>query len=815
MTRVVVTGIGLQAASGRTADESWRSIINGRSGIAPTTVVPTDGLISSMAGQVWQLPARSTKYLDRCHRLATDAAREALVDSGVPADRGERIAISLGTSLGGARSGQEFHDQWIRGGLRSANTALLRHYPLHSVADHLASTFTLLGPRSVQSNACAAGAVAIAYAVELLEGGTSDFVLAGGVDPLALLSFGGFSCLGALDPRSCAPYTRSSGLNLGEGAGFLVLETEASALERGARIHAEIAGYGLSADAHHATAPDPNGRGALRAMESALEMAGLSAQHIDYVNGHGTGTPANDSVERKVIVALRPDSAPPISSTKSMIGHTLGAAGAVEAVVSVLALTHQQMPPTRVSDEQSAEGVHVPDDIDIVAGVGRAAHLSVVVSNSFAFGGNNASLVIRSRPSGPAAGPAAGSAAGPEPEPERHGVVITGIGAIAGSAAKTPDVRRHFLSSTPVFGGETGETGETVELEEFGTFVTAEIPSAALTAGINPQHLRRMDTLGRRAAIAAAQLLLQRRLTRDEATGTGLFSATGTGPISTIEAFERELLETGTGNTRLFPNTVMNAAAGHVALLNRLQGPTATISAGGTSGISALHFAGALIARGAAERIIVVGADESPAAMLAGYARIPGYLARTDSVPFGHSGRLLGGAGVAILLEREGLAPPECVHGRLSGFGLTGDASGVARLSRGSEAWARSFTLALADADLEASQIDAIVSAACGRDQVDRLERDALEAAGLSAVPLTAPKGVFGDAGAASALLGVLQALWMGEDGRIPGSRSVPIDAPPGLVPPQGTRAPVSQTLVSSYEVGGSYQSVIVERLAS
>jgi 3-oxoacyl-[acyl-carrier-protein] synthase II len=799
MTRIVVTGIGLQAASGRTAAEGWRSIMNGDSGIAPTTVVATDGLISSMAGQVWKLPGRSTRYADRCHRLATDAAREALADSGVPTGRGDRIAISLGTSLGGARSGQEFHDQWIRGGLRSANTGLLRHYSLHSVADHLASTFGLFGPRSVQSTACAAGAVAIAYAVELLASGTSDFVLAGGVDPLALLSFGGFSCLGALDPLSCAPYTRSSGLNLGEGAGFLVLETEASAVERGASIRAEIGGYGLSADAHHATAPDPNGRGALRAMESALEMAGLSAQSIDYVNGHGTGTPANDSVERKVISALRPGSPPPISSTKSMIGHTLGAAGAVEAVVSVLALTHQQIPPTHVPHEQSGEGAGVPDGIDIVAGVGRDADLSVVVSNSFAFGGNNASLVIRTRSTTPE----------PAAEPERHGVVITGIGAIAGSAVKTADVRRHFLSSAPVFGREI------VELEDFGTFVTAEIPSAALTAGINPQHLRRMDTLSRRAAIAAAQLLGQRGLTREEAAGTGLFSATGTGPISTIEAFERELLETGTGNTRLFPNTVMNAAAGHVALLNRLQGPTATISAGGTSGVSALHFASALIARGATDRIIVVGADESPAAMLAGYARIPGYLARTDSVPFGHSGRLLGGAGVAILLEREGLAPPESVRGRLSGFGLTGDGSGAARLSRGSEGWARSFTLALADAGLESAQVDAVVSAACGRDQVDRLERGALETAGLSTIPLTAPKSVFGDTGAASALLGVLQALWMGEDGRIPGSRSVPLDAPPGLVPPEGLDASVSKTLVSSYEVGGSYQSVVVERIAS
>jgi len=790
-TDIVVTGVGLLAAVGTNADTAWDAIRAGRSGIVPVTTVDASSFISRYAGEVplgtdiLAASARSARPTDRCHTIALAAAREAvtharLSDSPYVA---HRVAISVGTSLGGARSGDRFHRQWMRDGLRRADATVLREYPLHSVPDHLAARLGYTGARTVHSNACAAGAVAIAYGVELLLSGQADAVIAGGVDPLAFFSFGGFSCLGALDPEPCAPYTRSTGLNLGEGAGILILERRDAAASRGVTPLAAVRGYGLSADAHHATAPDPTGRGALRAMHAALAMAGMTVDDIDYVNGHGTGTPANDSVETRAIAHLRESAPPAISSTKSMVGHTLGAAGAVEAVTTVLALRDGVLPPTVLP----GDGTVAPHDLDIVPGTGRAAEAKAALSNSFAFGGNNASLLL-ARADVPSVRR--------DIAPGRRSVV-TGVAVIAGDAPDTQAVRTAMASSTPLYGELS------VDLDHYGSFPVADIPERNSARGINPQMLRRLDGLGRRSAVAVADLLKQHRLTREESSATGLVFATGTGPLSTVEAFQRELIESGTGNTRLFPNTVMNAAPGHVALLNKLQGPTATFCAGGTSAVSALHFAVRLIDRGAADRVIVLAADEAPAAMLAGYARIPGFLSRDRCVPFANSGKVYGGAAVALMLEAADLTSPDRVMASIDGFGLAGDASGPGRLDPSGEGWTRSFQNALRDAALSAGDIDLVVSAACGREAIDEVETRARIASGLDAAGMVAPKALTGDAGSASALLGIAQAIWMREETARIGAW--------GTVQEQANgRRRSARTLVSSFEVGGSYQSVIV-----
>jgi len=609
-------------------------------------------------------------------------------------------------------------------------------------------------------------------------------VVAGGVDPLAYLSFGGFSCLGALSPRDCAPYSKSEGLTLGEGAGFLILERAESAHARKAPVLAVLSGYGLSADAHHPTAPDPRGRGALSAMMSALEMADATAQQIDYINGHGTGTPANDGGEKKILLHLGENSIP-MSSTKSMIGHTLGAAGAVEAVTTVMALREQVLPPTVVPDD--FEGTL---DFDAVPGSGRPAATSLALSNSFAFGGNNSTLVFRSKANTyEHAVPAA-----------RH-VGITAVASMVGPAGNSEAVAEALFSGTALYGNSS------VAIDEYGPFPIGEVPESVQKSGINPTALRRLDALSKRSASVVGQLLKERPLSRTELQTTGLIFATASGPMSTVEAFQRGLITEGAGNTRLFPNTVMNASAGHVALLHGLRGPTATFCAGSTSAVSALHFGHQLIASGSCDRVIVLSADEASTALLAGYARIDGYLSKDVLRPFGNSGRLYSGAAAAIMLESADVvqALPSV---RILGFGFAGDDSGCGNIKQDPTAWRLAMSEAIRSAGLEPCDIDVVIAAAPGRDQIDQLERRAINSLHLTQAVVSAPKAVLGDTQSSSALLGVQQARWMKARAQVPGTRyfasgASGADALDGAKP--------LRVLVNSMEIGGNYQSVVVE----
>ncbi|MDQ1055001.1 3-oxoacyl-[acyl-carrier-protein] synthase II [Arthrobacter sp. SORGH_AS 212] len=784
---IVVTGIGMMTAVGDTADECWQNIADGKSGLSTVSVVPHPGLISTRAGEVRSKHVDADDDDDRSIILSRIALEEALTTAGLAVDspyQNHRVGLAIGTSLGGARRGEEFHRQWLARGLRQADAGLLRQYPLHATADYLAARFKLFGPRTVHSNACAAGSVAIANGMEYLRTGAADMVVAGGVDPLAYLSFGGFSCLGALSPKDCAPYSKSEGLTLGEGAGFLILERAESAHARKAPVLAVLSGYGLSADAHHPTAPDPRGRGALSAMMSALEMADATAEQIDYINGHGTGTPANDGGEKKILLHLGENNIP-MSSTKSMIGHTLGAAGAVEAVTTVMALREQVLPPTVVPDD-----FEETLDFDAVPGSGRPAAISLALSNSFAFGGNNSTLVFRSKAN-----------AGERAAPAARQVGITAVASMVGPAGNSEAVAEALFSGTPLYGNSS------VTIDEYGPFPIGEVPESVQKSGINPTALRRLDALSKRSASVVGQLLKERPLSRTELQTTGLIFATASGPMSTVEAFQRGLITEGAGNTRLFPNTVMNASAGHVALLHGLRGPTATFCAGSTSAVSALHFGHQLIASGSCDRVIVLSADEASTALLAGYARIDGYLSKDTLRPFGNSGRLYSGAAAAMLLESTDhvqAVPPA----RILGFGFAGDDSGCGNIKQDPTAWRLAMYQAIRSAGLEPCDIDVVIAAAPGRDQIDQLERRAINSLHLTQAVVSAPKAVLGDTQSSAALLGVQQALWMKARAQVPGTTHF-VSGADGAAALDGAQP--FRVLVNSMEIGGSYQSVVVQ----
>ncbi|MDR0417260.1 MAG: hypothetical protein LBH76_08130, partial [Propionibacteriaceae bacterium] len=449
---------------------------------------------------------------------------------------------------------------------------------------------------------------------------------------------------------------------------------------------------------------------------------------------------------------------------------------------TILAVRDGVLPPTAVP-----EGATLPEDIDIVPGQGRPADIKVAISTSFAFGGNNAALAI-TEPSRPA-----------RPAGEARPVVITGLGAVVAGGLGVPVVKAALEAGELLYGTEY------VEVEGRGRYLTADVPAKHLTRGIDPKHIRKMDLLSRRSAIATAELLKARGMSHDEAMATGLFFATTSGPISSVTAFQRQLMADRTGNTRIFPNTVMNAAPGHVALLNHLKGPTLTICAGSTGAFSALYHATRVIARGAADRIIVLTADENPAEVFAAYSDIPGYLMRDGRVqPFGESGRLIGGGSMALLLEAAETAAPERVLGRVSSFGFTSDGSGCGMLTRDETAWTRSFDLALKRGGFEPDQIDAVIAAAGGRMRVDGIEQRALARTGLDKRAVFTPKSLTGDLGAVSPLLGIAIALWMSQRPSLDPAGFGYHEAF-GPLP-----SSVKTALVSSFEVGGSYQAVTV-----
>ncbi|MDX6361275.1 MAG: 3-oxoacyl-[acyl-carrier-protein] synthase, partial [Streptomyces sp.] len=677
--RIALTGLGLITGAGDDVEKGWSSISAGISGIRTNTQFDTSQLLTDWAGMV---TAPQPTEPDRCYSLAATAIREALRNSGLDLDTvdRDRVAVVVGSSLGAMPTLENVHRGLVHEGRLDAEQAAASQLPC--VGDYIAAEFDLRGPRVVLSNACAASAVALGYAAELLWKEDVDYVICGGVDPLAELSAYGFSALGALDPEPCSPMSASTGLTLGEGAGFMVLESADRAAERGVRVLAELGGYGLSCDGYHQTAPDPSGKGAAAAMAQALETAGLVPDDVDYLNLHGTGTPANDASEPKALKLLFGSSIPPASSTKSILGHTLGAAGAVEAVVSTLAIDRGILPPT-----VNTRGVTQPFGLDVVPDDGRRADPEVVVSNSFAFGGNNASVVLN-RPGRP------GSA--PRRTESVHGVVVTGAAGLAGSAGNTEQLIAALADGRPCFTGLE-------HVEGVGEVPIGRVDVKSASRGINPSRARRMDPLSLLAAAAVGDLYARHgKPSRAEAEGTGIVFATGYGPVTSVLQFHKGVLEQGiTGaNPSLFANTVVNAAAGHVAMLHRYRGYTATIANGGTSSVLALQLAARVIARGAADRIMVVIADEFPEQALATQAGLPGYARSTRVVPGGRTGMVLSEGAAAILLESEASAAARGAHAlaTVKGYGASGESVGIGRIGRDGEAWARALRGAMAEA---------------------------------------------------------------------------------------------------------------------
>jgi len=388
--RIAVTGAGIVCAIGRDKSEVWQSIVESRDGIEKLTRFPGETFPTDLAAEVkGDLPGE--RRLSRTDLLAVTAAKEAIEQASERAPLPlERAIVSTGTSTGGLLEGEDYYFRRIVRGRRRAPVSLVLQQPTSGPSDAVARTFQLGGGVVSNATACASAGAAIGMAADYLRARHADVAIAGGSDALCRLTYSGFNVLQAVDPEPCSPFgANRKGITLGEGAGYLVLERWDDAVSRGANILAELCAYGASCDAHHPTAPAEDGRGAEAAMRGALAESRLAPSSIDYVNAHGTGTTLNDSAEtRAIIAALGSDV--PVSSSKSYFGHTLGASGAVEAVVSILALQHQLAPPTLRLREPAADCT-----LDYIPDTPRPMAMENMLSNTFGFGGSNVSLLFR------------------------------------------------------------------------------------------------------------------------------------------------------------------------------------------------------------------------------------------------------------------------------------------------------------------------------------------------------------------------------------------------------------------------------------
>jgi 3-oxoacyl-(acyl-carrier-protein) synthase len=567
----VITGLGIITATGCGVELNWRAITAGHSGLKPLTLFQSLRYGQIPVGEIQHdlvklgAPARSS----RSDKLGWLAAREAIADSKINLKNcGDRAGVILGGSVGGSFDSEKFLATLIKG--KKIRARPTRFHECSSTVDLIADEFGLFGPSFAVSTACSSGALAIATAAEMIQAGEADVMLAGGADSLSRMTWGGFHSLLLVDSEGCRPFDANrAGMSLGEGAAVLILESEDCARIRGAKILARLVGWGASCDAHHATAPHPEGAGALAAMQAALHRAALEPSAIDYVNAHGTGTRDNDLAEGNALKKLFGDRVPPFSSTKRFFGHALAASGAMEAVVCVEALRHQELPPNPgFGTIDPAIGLQPVTKL-------QPTPLTYVMSNSFGFGGNNAVLIF-SRPE-------------VQPHtfiPRQTSTAVVGLGAIGPGTICVREI------APPLPAGK-------VLVHDCGELADA--------ASLTPNQRRRLSRIIQMAILAARRSHIPNQAQKlAVAMGTG-FGCLDEGAVfieNLISKDEREPMPSR------FSNSVHNAPAAQIAIDLGARGLNFAPTAGEISFESALWQGMRQLAADEADCALVGAVDE-------------------------------------------------------------------------------------------------------------------------------------------------------------------------------------------------------------
>lgn len=723
--RCVVTGLGLICALGDSVSECWENAVNGISGIRDVTVISTEGCYAKK-GAVNDTPngELSEENFDRSSLLCIKAADEALRDAAITDYKGSPIGVIVGNCVGGAASIDSYFTAVKEKGEDNVSKEEILKMPASAIANNVSSHFGLKGVTANIVNACAAGTISLGYACDLIRSGEADIFLAGGSDAFTSLAFAGFNALHALDPMACSPFNHSSGITLGEGAGMLVIESYERAVQRGAKIYCEILGSGVSSDAHHITAPRPDGEGQMSAIRRAISNSGLKPGDIDYINAHGTGTAKNDEAEFLSLHTIfdGENDHLSVSSTKSMTGHCLGAAGSIEAVFAVKAVKEGIVPPTiGYTAEDKEQLAEKAGKIDFTPNDGRKKPLNYVMSNSFAFGGNNASIIFAREPKEI-----------PESRCDQP-VYITGLGIVSSFA------------------------------EGSDNSVSAQLTSEDYKAhDIKMAFYRKLDRFSQLQLVSGVKALADAGFKADPGNENdiGIIIGTSDGPMTEIVNFQKNVIENGTsgGSAFSFPNTVYNAAGGYFSIFSGIKGYNVTVANGWQAGLQSVCYAYNVIRNCEESVMVAAGTDENTDVTAYLYGK---YGVMSSDKPYsGGKGFMLGEGSVSIVLETKEYAERTGAkkYAEIAGCGMCHGGGDFSEAKVDAEAMKKAIETACRNAGIFLEQIDFVSGFGCGINDIDMGELEVYRDFFGVNKPILSVKAATGDARAASSAMALAQA---------------------------------------------------------
>ena len=797
--RCVITGLGMINAIGNTVDESWNNCINGVSGIKEVRSIDTSDCYAHLGAESAEHfdvdAGDDAQKMDRVSLLCVKAANEAIKDSGIVIDdnNADRVGVIMGSCVGGAVSIQKFFtDRHNAEG--SEDTSDIIKMPIGVIANNVAKIAGVKGVVTNVGNACAASTISIEYACDLIRAGVGDAFIVGGADSFSALAFGGFTALHALDTDPCSPYNKSKGITLGEGAGALIVESYEHAVARNAKIYCDVLGGGISSDAHHITAPRPDSEGQMNAMKWALANSDLKPSDIDYINGHATGTPLNDSTEIQAMQTIFGDNDnTAVDSTKSMVGHCLGAAGAVEAIYTVKALTTETVPPTiGYSDEDLENLKEKAGKLDFMPNVSKHKEIDYAMTNNFAFGGNNASVIFAKNEK--------------KIKPlENNKVYVTGFG-IVSPAGNTVDSYVEAVKN----GG--------LKSEGDGLFATVGADDYK-EYGIKLNFYRKLDKLSQTQVISGRACLADAgvTVTTDNETEIGMIVGTADGPATEIINFHEGLIKNGlhAGSAFIFPNTVYNAAGGYFSINSGVKGVNVTLTNGMQAGLQSICYAYNVVRDGAEKMMMATGLDENTETMKLLYGKL-GYFSNEETVkPYELNGSefVLGEGSTTMMLESEASAEARNAvkYAEIAGYAMTHESVSAGTLAGSDAALDKAIIKACENAGISVDNIDAVVGFGDGNKTVDTIEMNSYGRVFKNAKPVMSVKTVVGESRAAAANLEAVHAA-LTLSGKLPAKQEAYVFENGKAVKTTVDTTDYRYMLVTSFAAGGSYTAVVLKK---